>query len=170
MRTPAEFDALTTMVRKNEGVRNIVYKDTLGIPTIGVGFNLLRKDAQDRLDECHGGKVSELVRGAYLDDEAINWLLRRDLDESIADVRSLMFGFDDMPLEAQLVLVDLRFNIGPKSFRGFNGERGTLQAFRDKDWKRAASMLKRSLWAGQVGRRADRSVAMLERLAAKKSP
>lgn len=164
MKTAAEFDALVTMIRKNEGVRNMVYKDSMGIPTIGVGFNLHRSGAQERLDEV-GVKLRDLLNGAFLQDTAINWLLRKDLDDALEDVRSLIPDFDEMLLPAQLVIVDLRFNLGPARFRGFNSKRGTLEAFRARDYGRAAGLLKKSLWAAQVGKRAECSIRMLEQIA-----
>lgn len=33
------------MIAESEGSRSCVYNDSLGIPTIGIGFNLKRSDA-----------------------------------------------------------------------------------------------------------------------------
>ncbi len=38
-------------IEKEEGMRLGTYKDTKGIPTIGVGFNLNRKDARQKLED-----------------------------------------------------------------------------------------------------------------------
>lgn len=37
---------IESLVSTNEGKRSCVYKDTKGIPTIGIGFNLQRSDAK----------------------------------------------------------------------------------------------------------------------------
>ena len=40
------------MVEWSEGRKACVYKDSLGIPTIGIGFNLDRSDASDACSRC----------------------------------------------------------------------------------------------------------------------
>lgn len=37
---------IKTMITESEGKRSCVYNDSLGIPTIGIGFNLKRDDAK----------------------------------------------------------------------------------------------------------------------------
>ena len=37
------------MIIESEGKKSCVYKDTKGIPTIGIGFNLQRDDARSKL-------------------------------------------------------------------------------------------------------------------------
>lgn len=159
MKTASEFHALTEMIRLNEGVRAKIYKDSLGIPTIGVGFNLQRADASGRLHTV-GSDLTAVLAGFVLSEDQITRLLRLDVDDVVEDVRTLVH-LDAMPIEAQLVLCDLRFNIGPTSFRKFTT---TLEAFRRGHYKKAALQLEASKWAGQVGKRAVRSVQMLRRL------
>ena len=43
------YDEVSKMIERHEGKRNRVYSDSVGIPTIGIGFNLNRADATDRL-------------------------------------------------------------------------------------------------------------------------
>ncbi len=163
MITAAEYHALDEMLRRNEGVRTAAYRDSLGIPTIGVGFNLKRKDARAVLADL-GVSYDEVIAGKAMSDVDVSRLLRFCIDECVADVRALVPTLDDMPIEAQLVLIDLRFNVGPKSFRGFNSPRGTLFLFRNGHYKGAAIQLEGSKWARQVGSRAVRSIQMLRRL------
>ena len=50
--TDASNDIINSLVerlKKHEGVKNKVYMDSVGIPTIGVGFNLNREDAPQKI-------------------------------------------------------------------------------------------------------------------------
>ncbi len=159
MKTASEFAALDAMIRRNEGVRLKVYKDSLGIPSVAMGFNLLRPDAKDRLADV-GAILAEVRSGQPLTEAQASHLLRLDLDDCVNDLRTLL-DLDSLPLEAQLVLCDLRYNLGPTRLRKFVT---TLAAFRQHKFKKAARQLEASLWARQVGARARRSVEMLRRL------
>lgn len=160
MRSAADFAAAEVMLRYNEGVRKSVYKDSLGIPTIGVGFNLQRKDADEKLAKVGAYPKSALIDGKILTSTQVDMLLRNEIDDCVADLRTLFSNFDDMPLEAQLVLVDLRFNVGPSRLRMFNS---TLKAFRESKYHKAATFLRATLWAKQVGPRSARAIQLLLR-------
>ena len=43
-----DTEALKAQLRAHEGVRDRAYRDTRGILTVGVGFNLARPDARSR--------------------------------------------------------------------------------------------------------------------------
>lgn len=157
------IDAIA-FITKHEGRRLAVYKDSLGIPTIGVGFNLEREGAQQDLTAVGAPSVKELLAGAELTPATCDALLRRDLQACTDDLARMFVHFDRMPEEIKLVLIDLRFNLGPFRLRGFTN---TLDAFRKGDWRAAAKGLRLSLWAKQVGKRADEDIAMVEAEAAK---
>jgi GH24 family phage-related lysozyme (muramidase) len=53
---------INTMLTNNEGKRRCVYKDSLGIPTIGIGFNLKRSDARLLISRL-GLKFEDVVTG-----------------------------------------------------------------------------------------------------------
>lgn len=159
MKTADDFHQLDAFLRRNEGVRAKVYKDSLGIKTIGAGFNVERGDARDRLADI-GVSLDDVLAGKPLTDAEITRLLRHEVDVCVADVRTLVH-LDAMPIEAQLVLIDLRYNVGSGSFRKFVT---TLEAFRRGQYKKAAKQLEASQWARQVGVRATRSVQLLRRL------
>ncbi len=148
------------MLRRHEGVRNKVYKDTLGIPTVGVGFNLRRQDARDRISEV-GASYDDVLSGkATLTDAQIDALLATDIAECIADLR-LILPFDTLPPVARAVLVDLRFNLGGRGLRGFTH---TLDEIRAGRFSAAGDRLGKSVWALQVGRRAVENIALLKAL------
>ncbi len=154
-------DRLITMVKFNEGVRAKVYKDSLGIPTVGVGLNLTRPDAKATLLKVGADFDAILAGKAKLTDAQIDKLLMQDLQESIEDMQKLFPDFDSFPDDAKLVIIDMRFNLGPSRFRGFAN---TIKDLKAKKWKSASVRMGQSLWATQVGPRATRSIQMMAAL------
>lgn len=127
---------LTLQIMRHEGVRLKIYRDSLGIETIGVGRNVRDK--------------------GITHDEAM-FLLENDLDECIRDCASFPW-FADLDPVRQRVVVDLRFNLGPSRLRKFTQ---TLAAIGRGDYEAAASGMLKSLWAKQVGQRAIRLAQMM---------
>lgn len=145
------------MLRRNEGEHAKVYKDSEGNPTIGVGFNLTRPDADKRLRRVKTTRA-RILAGEVLTPGQADWLLDADLTDVLQDLVTLFPDFVDMPEKAQLVLIDLRFNCGPGGLRTFVN---TLQSIKTAQWDDAAQRLSMSQWAEQVGARAHRAVALL---------
>lgn len=131
-----EREALIAQLTLHEGRRRLPYMDTVGKITIGVGRNLSDKGLSDR---------------------EIDTLLTNDIDECIADLASFPW-FRSLDAIRQRVLVDLRFNLGPTRFRAF---KRTLRMIEQGDYDKAADALRNSLWAKQVGQRADRLIRMM---------
>jgi lysozyme len=149
--------AAKAMLRQHEGERAIVYRDSEGNPTIGVGFNLTRPDADKRLRQVKTTKA-RILAGEILTPDQTDWLLESDLTDVLQDLITLLPRFVDMPQKAQLVLIDLRFNCGPGGLRTFVN---TLKDMHAARYDSAAARLASSRWASQVGSRADRAVIML---------
>ena len=124
---------------EHEGLRLFPYKCTSGKTTIGCGRNL-----EDR------GITRE---------EAMT-MLQNDIDECAADC-VLIVGqsvWDKLSDARQRVLVDMRFNLGPKGLRTFAR---TLAAISQGRYADAAQYMLESKWARQVGRRATRLAKMM---------
>lgn len=131
-----------------EGVRTACYKDTKGIPTIGVGFNL----------ECHGAAdcisglgldYSQVLTGACdLTPSQIDALLDNSIQSAIATARNLVPNFDSLPDNQQMVITDLAYNMGSGTLSQFHN---TLAYIKDQDWTNAAANLQQSAWIHQVG-------------------
>jgi len=157
----ADLAAAKALIEKHEGRRAWVYRDSLGIPTIGVGFNLQRDDAQ-ALVEASGADFSQVRAGeTSLTEDQIDYILDECINECLTDLQKLFPNFDQMPREAQLVLLDLRFNLGPQTLRSF---RLTLASFKAARYHKAAALLEPTRWARQVGKRAVEDIAMLRRI------
>jgi GH24 family phage-related lysozyme (muramidase) len=150
------------MIKRNEGVRPRVYKDSLGIETIGVGFNLRRADAPARC-KAHGLNYTALLSGAVtLTASQIDELLDEDLADCQASVRQILPSFEALPHTAQLVLLDMRFQLGAGGLKTF---KHTLAAFDKRDWKQAAIGLRSSKAYKQTRLRWERNAKLLEALA-----
>jgi hypothetical protein len=105
---------LREFIKKHEGVRAKVYKDTLGIPTIGVGFNLLRPDARQICSDF-GIDYDIILSGqAILTMKQIDDLLDKDIKACVDDLKVLFSDWDSRPENFKLVLTDMRFQLGRK--------------------------------------------------------
>lgn len=161
---------IITFISKHEGIRKNAYQDSLGIWTIGVGFNLERQGADAALAAAGINRdmiwaaIEEAKKAGFkkttdlLSLAQIYALLATDVEDSTKDCRVICPGIDTWPENARAVLIDLHFNMGGTSLRGF---KNTLAAFRAKNWKQAAANLEVSKWYTQVGARAKENVALL---------
>lgn len=124
---------------EHEGLRLHPYKCPAGKTTIGVGRNL-----DDR----------GITRAEAMD------MLQHDIDECAADC-VLIVGqsvWDKLSDARQRVLVDMRFNLGPKGLRSFAR---TLAAISQGRYEDAAAHMLESKWARQVKGRATRLAMMM---------
>ena len=149
---------LRAFVEEYEGREHLSYPDSLGIMTIGVGFNLERGDARATIEAM--GIDYELLLGqqVQLTDEQIDQLLDEDLDTAEWEAREIFPEFDDIDENRRRVIVDMLFNLGKTRFSGF---RNAIQAIKDRNWERAANEMKDSRWYGQVGHRGLRNVNIM---------
>jgi lysozyme len=124
----------------DEGLVLHAYQDSLGYWTIGVGR---------LIDPRKGGGISEA--------EAI-MLLDHDIDRVQAEVLSRwpwMAQLDPVRLN---VVLNMAFNLGTAGLAKFKTTLGHIKAGR---YDRAADAMSASLWATQVGRRAQRLVEVM---------
>ena len=151
-------DAIKEWIEGWENRKPHVYPDPAGHPTIGVGFNLDRADAPQKIAAL-GLDYSDVRAGQVtLSDEQINQLFDADVDQAIADAKSIVSNFDTIPENKQKVVVDMVFNLGAAGFSGFHK---TIQAIENKDWQTAAQEMQNSRWYSQVGARAAADVDVM---------
>jgi len=159
----------------NEGRRNVVYMDSASPPnpTIGIGFNLNRSDAQSVLASI-GADYNAVRSGTPLTDAQVDQLfslsLAPVLDEARASLQPL--HFDSMSDARRFVVCDLVFNLGDAGWLGFVKTRALLDeachAQRTDDpaahqlFVQVAAALSDSDWYNQVGNRARRDCAMMK--------
>lgn len=155
-----DMGKLSDFIKYWEGVRYKAYKDSRGIPTVGVGFNLTRRDAPSELKKV-GADYNKIIKGGSLTDEQVNALLKKDVAKSVSDARRLVKSFDSQPEEVQRIIADLAYNLGADKFRKF---KDTIKALDNRDYLTAAKALRNSRWYEQVGRRSKHHVDALTEL------
>jgi len=131
-------DVLVYQLVIDEGLRLKPYKDTVGKTTIGVGRNL---------DDV-GISKSEAMS-----------LLGADIDRVVAQLDATFPWWRNMTDARQQALANMTFNLGIEKLKGF---KNTLAAMQSGDYAAAANGMRSSLWARQVGARAERLAKMME--------
>lgn len=123
---------LMSTLEVDEGFRAKVYKDTVGKQTIGFGWNI---------DDVPISKAAaSFILGEHVNDAL------RDLDRNLPWWR-------EMPEDARQALANMTVNMGLPRVLKF---RKMIDALEGGDYDRAADEALDSLWATQVGARADR--------------
>jgi len=162
-------------LRINEGCRLTRYLDSLGIPTIGIGFNLQRSDAVHALTSCGVANPQSVILGydSITQDQADALFLYAFAPiESSARVSLNPGIFDALSDARRFVVCDLEFNLGQRGWLGFPSTRALIneaQAAKNAGQSAQASALfglaadhlRVSAWDSQVGNRARRDEAML---------
>ena len=131
-------EALVDQLIRHEGMELKVYKDSLGIETIGIGRNLV-----DR------GVTEEEAR--YLCNNDIE-IVEHELLRNFPFVADL----DDVRLR---VILDMAFNLGISRLRNF---KKMWEALEGADYETAAIEMMDSKWARQVKTRAYTLARMME--------
>lgn len=150
-------ETLKRRLVEEEGKRLFAYRDSVGHPTIGVGFNLDRRDAATLLSRV-GTDLGDVLAGKPLTLDQVDALLDVTVCEAIETARAHVPGLDAMPENVQQVIVDLVFNMGWNTLSGFRRFLGYVALHY---WREAADALTDSLWHRQVGSRAVRLETML---------
>ena len=159
---PTLLELATAFIEPFEGRRHQAYRDSRGNMTIGVGFNLDRAGAADDLEKLLP-EISyyALRRGdTSLNDTQIDTLLCHDTQRAIDTARRQIKNFDALPIDAQLILIDMTFNTG-----SLHKWRNLRSALTRSDYDAAADAMYRSLWRKQTGRRANHLIQMMRDLA-----
>lgn len=129
-------ETLLDMITRHEGKRRVLYHDSLGIPTIGIGHNLSKP----------------------LTDMAIQQILRDDVNDAYGECLHAFPWFAELTEKRQWVLIDMCFNLGLPRLLGF---KKFLQAMALGDYETAAVEMLDSLWAKQVKGRALELAGMI---------
>ncbi len=137
MTTP-DRQALVDQLVHHEGLRLKPYVDTAGKVSIGVGRNLTDDGISSR--------------------EAMD-LLDHDLDEAITDLAGRYAWFVALDAVRQRAIVDFRFNVGARGLSDWPHFLGFMAL---RQYADAASQLRGTPWAQEVGTRADDLIHMIE--------
>ena len=132
------LDKLKEILANHEGEKLRLYKCTAGKLTIGIGHNIEDKGISKA--------VSDL-------------LYREDIQEVLDDLPIIFHDFDNLPENIQLVLADMRFQLGARGIRGF---RMMIKAVGALDWPGMIRQMKDSAWYSQTPNRANHLIRMVK--------
>jgi lysozyme len=133
-------EILARELHRDEGEVLHAYQDSRGFWTLGIGR---------LIDKSMGGGITH--------DEAL-FLLENDIAKVEADLDRELPWWRALDEVRQRVLANMAFNLGIRKLLGF---KNTLAAVQRGDYEAAAKGMLKSLWAKQVGQRAERLAAMM---------
>lgn len=127
-------------LKRDEGLRLVAYRDSVGVLTIGFGHT--------------GPDVTSGLKWSVPDAEDA---LNRDVD-TVFQRLSLFSWFQGLDGVRQMAFCNMAFNIGAG---GVNNFHRAMAAIANRDYETAANELLNSKWAAQVGSRAKRIAQMV---------
>jgi lysozyme len=146
-------------LKKNEGVRFKRYFDSKKIPTIGVGFNLTRPDAQAQIEKLKLNFKDVLNGKLKLNEKQVNALLDVTLSEMIGYANDTFGNFSAISFARQAVIVDMIFNLGIGNFKKFNK---LISAINTNNWVVASKEILNSNYATDVKSRATKNAKAMK--------
>jgi lysozyme len=165
------IEKLKKELRRDEGVRYSPYKDSVGVWTVGCGWNLEARGLPAKTALVLAGVTEVLVidappeqakalaeKGFSILDGTVDALLDLSLRDAAEDARELVHDFENLSDDRQRAFVNMAFNLGRSRMAGF---RKMLAAAKRYDWAECSQQMLDSKWARQVGSRADRLAAMV---------
>ena len=136
-----------------EGLRLQVYKDTLGIDTIGIGRNLEdRGITKQELDDLDIPTIEHVYEYGITEADAV-YLATNDVqivEEELVRAHPCVDRLDSV---RQLILIDMAFNMGVPRLCKF---KNMWAAVHNEDYPTAAKEMLDSRWAKQVKGRATK--------------
>ena len=136
-----------------EGLRLQVYKDTLGIDTIGIGRNLeARGISKEELDWMDIPSIDHVYEWGITEADAV-YLATNDVqivEEELVRAHPCVDRLDSV---RQLILIDMAFNMGVPRLCKFKKMWAAVEA---EDFPTAAKEMLDSRWAKQVKGRATK--------------
>ena len=125
------IEKLIDFIKEREGFRSRVYKDHLGIDTVGWGFTI---------------KDLELPKGVA------STILRIIVLNRIIDIHNQFDWFNKMPSGVQMIIVEMCYQLG---IEGFSKFKQTIEYLKGRKWIDASKEMLYSKWAEQTPERAN---------------
>lgn len=161
-RQQVNIDLMIPFIEKWEGRQSLAYMDAKEQPCIGVGFNLERPDAKEKIEGLGVSFTEVLSGGEPLKDNQIDELLRPDIEAAIEEAEKRFDNFYALPLIAQMIVVDLMFTLQDDEIRDFTKPLKTLEQF---DFATAADQMQDLPWHEEADIRARHHLFMIRSLA-----
>ena len=145
---PSVLDIVVERLKREEGVRLDVYRDSEGVLTVGYGFNLeIPMDAKERA-YLNGHDPADGVT-----QEQAEWLLRYRAERAVENFQRRWPPYTDQPLAVRVALADMVYELGDTGLAGFHT---MLRLLEEGDYAAAADDALQTLWAREVPNRARR--------------
>ncbi len=135
-----QIENIIKSLKDHEGFRAKVYRDSLGVATIGYGFAIKDLD------------LSEQIAGKILEQKV------RDLINEIAE---RFDWFQWVPDPGQDVIIEMCYQLGVAGVSKFTN---TIAAIKRQDWETAANEMLNSRWAIQTPKRAAHMAEIIRNL------
>jgi lysozyme len=139
-------------IKQHEGVKPKKYTDSRGIPTVGIGFNLNRSDADAKLKSIGANPIKVKQGKQALTEAQMNSLLIGDLKTANKSASELVSDMTSHPATIQGVLIEMAFNLGKKGLSEFKNFLALINA---KKYPEASKEMLKSSWSKQVEKRAQ---------------
>lgn len=145
---------------ENEGLRLTVYKCPAGKDTIGYGHNITDNGIPKEVwPEINGWSATDRVDNLQITEPIARKLFEIDIRKAENELLGIFPEFDMFSENRKIALIDMMFNLGLGSFRGFTR---MISAINLGMWKLAVQEVKNSLYYRQVTNRAKRVIEKLQ--------
>ena len=136
-----DMEELFEDLKRHEGYRSKVYKDSLGIDTIGIGF---------------------AIKDLELDEDVCNLILEKKISKLLPSIFNKWTFLKDAPNTVKLVVINMCYQMGVTGVSKF---KKFLQALEIKDYGWASIEMLDSKWAKQTPTRAQELSDKIKNLA-----
>ena len=164
------------LIRQNEGFVACPYKDSKGIATIGIGYNLTNSSARKDLENAgitnidaimnyQAGSTNCPANAPKITEAQAIKLLENYLPKARATAVDFAGGeseFQSHPEDMQKILIDMAYNLGEARFNGPKGFNNMKAALRNHNYVDVAKEMVDSDWYKQVGDRAKKLVEIVK--------
>lgn len=153
--TSNEWQKLFIELSFDEGRKLSVYKDSKGILTVGIGFNLKANKTYPII----GRTISKF--GERITDKECNQLFQWSVENvALAPIEKyLLDGYNSLSSVRKRALINLCFNMGISTLLDF---KNSLYYLFKGDYSKSSENFKRSKWYKQVAYRGDRITDMIK--------
>ena len=149
-----------SLISNHEGKRLCVYKDTRGIPTIGIGYNLQNPGARAAIAAVGADYDSILSGASCLTDNQVMELFEPSYNSAVSGAQRAVSSFGSLCCNVAEVMIDMDYSLGDAGFASFGGFIGYINS---KAWSQAAADGRGTAWCGQVGSRCSDDMGRVAR-------
>ena len=136
---------LIEKIKENEGFKERIYEDSLGMPTVGYGFLLTALTADELA--LNGGKAEPMSK------DVADKILKLKLEKLTAAVFATFNWLKEKPKNIQEVVIEMAYQLGVSKVKKFVT---TMHHIRTGEYEAAYQSGMNSLWAKQTPNRAKK--------------